>query len=292
MEAWAHQDRGITETLAAIEQGKRRICVTSPTGGGKTFMMRMLAQSYLEQGRKVVMYTNRRMLIDQISEVLMTAGMYHGVRAAGYEDERDHDFQVSSIQTEHSRVHRKKEWDLHKAELVLVDEAHVQTGKVAKRILDSHSAAGAAYVGFTATPIGLSELYDHLIVAGTTSELRQCGALVPAIHFAPDEPDMRAFKKLREGEDLTENQQRKAMMTPTLWGRVWEWFEKLNPDHRPTILFAPGVPESIWFAGQFTKKGIRVAHIDGSDVWLDGKLYPTSKTAREDILEGSKNGEI
>jgi superfamily II DNA or RNA helicase len=122
--------------------------------------------------------------------------------------------------------------------------------------------------------------------------LRNCGALIPAIHYAPDEPDMRAFKKLREGEDLSENQQRKAMMVGDIFGRVWEHFEKLNPEHLPTILFAPGVPESIWFAEQFTQKGVPAAHIDGQDVWVDGKLERSSRVAREKILEKSKNGEI
>lgn len=161
---WPHQLRAVDEALAAISGGQRRLCVTSPTGGGKTFIMQHFAKRYLDQSQKVVLYANRRMLIDQTSDVLMNAGIYHGVRAAGYEDEREHNFQVSSIQTEHSRVNRKKTWALHDAKLVLVDEAHVQTGAVVQKILQAHYEAGAVIVGFTATPIGVSGLYDHLIV--------------------------------------------------------------------------------------------------------------------------------
>jgi superfamily II DNA or RNA helicase len=294
MDPWPHQLSGHNETLAAIARGERRLCVTSPTGGGKTRMMTMLAKDYLDRRLRVVLYTNRRMLLDQTSNVFLDAGLYHGVRAAGYEDERDHPFQVSSIQTEHSRSMKKKTWDLHNADLVLVDEAHVQIGDTAAAILEAHHSREAAIVGYTATPIGLAGLYAALVVAGTTTSLRDCGALVAARHFGPDEPAVRTLRalKVQEGKDLSENQARKAIMTPSIWGRVWEWFERLNPEHNPTILFAPGVGESIWFAEQFTKRGVRSAHIDGQDIWIDGKFYKSDREARKDVLEGSKDGSI
>src|SRR5262249_18752567 len=69
-------------------------------------------------------------------------------------------------------------------------------------------------------------------------------------------------------------------------------FERLNPLHRRTILFAPGVPESIWFAEQFVKKGVSAVHIDGENVWVNGTLYESSRTAREDVLAASKEGRI
>jgi DNA repair protein RadD len=290
MNDWPHQTRAVADVLSAIEAGRRRILLTSPTGGGKTRIMTRLIEHYLERNKRVILYTNRRMLVDQTSSVLLEAGQYHGIRAAGHEDERDHPLQVSSIATENSRVLKRKQWDLHRAHLVLVDEAHMQAAGVAQKILAAHLEQGAAYVGFTATPLDLSQLYSTLLVAGTVSELRACGALVPCIHFGPDEPDLKKLRTKELGIDLSENEIRKVMMTPTLWGRVWEWFKKLNPDGRPTILFAPGVRESIWFAEQFERKGVKAAHIDGQEVWVDGKLDRTSRIAREDILEHSRDG--
>jgi superfamily II DNA or RNA helicase len=173
-----------------------------------------------------------------------------------------------------------------------VDEGHLHVKATAKTLLDAHMELGASYVMATATPLGMAELCDHLIVAGTNSELRKCGALVPAHHFAPDEPDMRQFKKLRLGVDLSENQQRQAMMRPDLFGRVWTSFEKLNPEHKPSILFACGVPESLWFAEQFTKKGMPAAHIDDQDIWVDGKFYKSDREARADVLARSRVGDL
>src|SRR5262249_45241141 len=150
--------------------------------------------------------------------------------------------------------------------------------ETAGKILTAHWKAGAACVGFTATPIGLGHLYDTLVVAGTTSELRACGALVPCLHYGPDEPDLRRFQKvLARGKELSEKQANSAMRTPTLFARVLEWFKRLNPDAQPTLLFAPSVETSIWFAQEFEKAGISAAHIDSSDVYRGGKLYPSSR---------------
>lgn len=289
---WPHQSRAIDETLAAIYRGERRILVTSPTGGGKTRMMTEIAKNYLRRGRKVVLYSNRKMLIDQLSSVLNHHGLDHGIRAAGYEDERYFDLQVSSIQTEHSRVTLQGTWDLHAAELVLVDEAHLQTAAMAKQLLEAHYQEGAIYVGFTATPLDLAHLYDILIVAGTNSELRGCGALVPAYHYGPDEPDLKHIGRVALGQDLTEQQNVKAMMTPTIFGRVIKWWEKLNPEAWPTLLFGPGVPHSIGFAEQFQRRGITAAHIDGAQVWVRGELMPSTREVRAQILNESKKGEI
>lgn len=289
---WPHQKRGVGGALAAIRQGHRRVLLTSPTGGGKTRMMAELIRHYLDHDRRVVLYTNRRLLLEQTSGVLEGQGFTHGLRAAGCPDDRHRDLQVSSVQTEYSRSVKGKEWLLHDADLVLVDEAHLQKGEMARAILAAHLEAGAAVVGLTATPLGLGEHYDVLVQAGTVSELRACGALVRCDHYGPDEPDLRHVRKVPLGEDLSESECRKAVMVPGVFGRVWEHWRRLNPDGRPTILFAPGVQESVWFAQQFEARGVRAASIDGKEVYVDGKFIPTSKDAREAALRQSREGRL
>lgn len=296
MKLWAHQQRAVDEIDAAIGRGRRRIVVTIPTGGGKTLVMRTLAEHWLADRRKVSLYTNRTMLREQISDALMDAGIYHGVRAAGEADEREHHFQISSIQTEYQRVIKRGQWDLHEADLVLVDEAHLQKEAMAQAILRRHAEAGALIVGMTATPLGLSGVYEHLIVGATNSDLLRCGANVVARHFAPDEPDMRAFKKLSsEKQDLkvSDKDVRSAMgPRPQLFGRVWANFQALNPDCLPTILFALGVEESVWFAQQFTARGVRAAHLDGDDVWLDNEFLRSDRDVRQRIVRESQSGAL
>lgn len=299
MSLWPHQERGITEVIASIESGVKGNCLTSPTGGGKTKMMERLILWATDRGMRTVLYTNRRFLLEQTQRTLMQAGISHGVRAAGFNKEDEWPVQISSIQTEGARVYRNKTWKLCEAGLALVDEAHNQANGVAEQVINDHKAAGAAVVGVTATPIDLAHLYDKLIVAGTNSELRKCGALVPVATYAPDEPDARKLKTKTKTGDFTEGEVRKAIMTPTIFARVLEWWKKLNPDGRPTILFAPGVKESMWFAEQFNAAGISAAHIDGEaitfgDVDENGEpvAYASDRQRREDVLGGSKDGTI
>jgi superfamily II DNA or RNA helicase len=79
-------------------------------------------------------------------------------------------------------------------------------------------------------------------------------------------------------------------MSPGVFGRVLKWFDILNPERKPTILFAPGVRESIYFAEEFSKSGIVAAHIDGQDVWANGKLYRSNQEVRDNVLAASKSG--
>lgn len=287
---WIPQQRAIRQTTDAIEEGERRICLCLPTGGGKSRVACELIRDWLHVGYKVSLYTNRRMLIDQLIQTLKTFGLHHGVRAADHDDDRDRALQVSSIQTEASRVLKKKIWQLHEADRVIVDEAHLNSGAIAKTLLDLHVTAGAHVVGLTATPLDVGHVYDHLIIGGTNSELRECGALIPAMHYGPDEPDCSKIKK--DTIEFSENDVRKVMQVQKIFGRVLEWFNKLNPERKPSILFAPGVPESIWLAEELDNAGIAAAHIDGKTCVFHGKRYDSSKEIRDDILAASREGDV
>src|SRR5262249_22268177 len=147
---------------------------TSPTGAGKTRIMCELITQFLGQGWAVVVYTNRRLLIEQLTRVLTAHGIAFGVRAAGHADNRHLPVQINSLPTERSRVLDRGKWEIHgngrgAKVLALVDEAHLNASDTAQAILGRHHTAGGVCVGFTATPIGLGHLYDSLVVAGTPS---------------------------------------------------------------------------------------------------------------------------
>lgn len=295
MTPWPHQLCAVSAVHAAVARRVRRLALTSPTGGGKSWIMQRLITDYLDKGKRVVLYSNRRMLIDQLSKDLSEAGLFHGIRAAGHDGDRECKLQISSVQTEGRRLkNAQKKWELHKADLVLVDEGHLFANETGEAILTHHFDQGAAFVLVTATPLGLGGLATELITAGTNSELRACGALVPAITFAPDEPDLRAFKKLRAkleaGENPTEKEALDAMMTPDIFGRLSRNFELINPFHKPTICFGPDVDKSLWIAEQFNNMGVPASHIDGERCYFNGKLERTSQKLREEILDAHRTG--
>jgi superfamily II DNA or RNA helicase len=295
---WPHQLRGLERWQDAYDRGVKRACLACPTGGGKTLMMRDVIVALVALGRRVSLLSNRKVLLDQLRGDLVDLRVDHGVRAAGHEPELDQPVQLCSLQTEVSRVLKRGQWPLHTnqpGDVAIFDEGHLHTvGHVVeyrRRVL----AAGGRTLDVTATPIGMGNVADELIVAASNSELRACSAHLYIEHFAPDEPEsLRGKSAPADGEDLTANQQRAVMGAVDengeanaklhgLYGRIWDNFEKINPDHDPFICFGPGVRESLWIAQQFTAKGVRTAHIDGEHIWLDGELH--RRTAKDELWQ-------
>ena len=289
---WTHQRNGIAATIEAVQNAKHKIVLTAPCGAGKTAMMIELIRWANGLGMPVALYTSRKMLRKQTANVLESSGIDFGQRASGCEPALLRDVQLCMTPSELQAVYKQKRRELHRAKLVLIDEIHMQGGAAMEQIIADHLAAGSVVVAFTATPLDLLGEWDELIVAGTNSELRQCGAHVPAVHYCPDAPDLKHVKKYRVGEDLSDRDNAKVMMRPGVFGRVYDNWKRFNPDGNPTILFAPDVAGSIYFAEQFHGKGVSVAHIDAKSVWWDGELHPKTDDLAEDVLRRSEIGDI
>ena len=107
-ELWPHQQHGLTETTGIIDSGPAGpICLTSPTGMGKTRMLVEFIRWAREREWNVVLYTDRKLLTEQTHGVLKDHGIYHGVRAAEWLPTLGHEVQIASIQTENARVYRR-----------------------------------------------------------------------------------------------------------------------------------------------------------------------------------------
>lgn len=286
MSLWPHQSYGLDQIQAAIDSGKRRICVTSPTGGGKSRIMRERIE---RSGGRHVVYTHRKMLLSQLSEGLTADGIHHGMRASGYDTALLEDVQLAMVQTEQRAVASGRR-QRHDAKEAHVDEAHNNANGKTLELIEAHDTL----IGYTATPLGIGHLYDHLIVAGTNSQLRECGAHVPAKHYAPSEPGKELIGKVQIGENNTCGiaQNRRKIFAQRVYGDVVKHYQTLNPDRRPTILFAPGVPESIWFCDRLNQHGITAAHIDGSDCYVDGQLHKSDPELRKSIIDRVREGDI
>lgn len=293
IQRWPHQLYAVTETTRLIEEGVKRIAVTTPTGGGKSLSMFDLARWAINHRHwGVALFANRKILIDQMARSLREYGIDFGIRSADHMPSFNEPFQVCSVQTEYSRVVKRQTRDVHDCRLIIVDECHINENPMSRSVYDKYLEGGAVKVGFTATPLGLDGCYDELVVAGTNSELRECGALVPAIHYGCTEPDLRNIRSIKVGEEVTEDDDRKAIMVPGIHGRVIEHYRRLNPHGLPAIGFAPGVPESVGFAEAFCRAGIPSAHIDGDRIWIEGDEYPSTEEKRRELFALSRTGQI
>lgn len=282
---WPHQIFGVSEVRRLMASGRKRICLCSPTGGGKSKMMIQIAEDAMIEGKRVLQLASRRWLLDQLYTGLTSDGFDVRQMRSGVHDVGQRSYTLASIPTLTARNL------MPAADVILVDEAHMNKADKAAELLNEYVDQGATIIGVTATPLELSHLYEDLILAGSRSELRKCGALVPALVYSCGEMDTTDIKRTATGE-YTVNDIRKKIWTQAIYARVIEEHIKLNPELRPAILFAPGVEESVWFVDEYTKRGIRAAHIDGDDVYCDGIRTSSSQERRDEILAQLKTGEI
>lgn len=287
---WPWQERGLKEIFELLNRGELSICLTSPTGCGKGRMIEELVLYFLMRDARVILFTDRRMLTKQTGDRFKEAGIHFGYASAEHGMDLSMNMIVASLQTVRSRVKRLA-MELPHADLVVIDEAHKRGFDC---MLDAYRERypGVAVVGFTASPVGLKGKYQHLVVAGTKPEGREGNALVPCRVIGMPEPDMTGVKMNKVGEYIHEGMV-KRVMECTVFADVFDtWQQNAVVQHlgaggvwsstRPTIVWAPGVPESKWIVEEFRKRGVTAEHIDGE----------TDEAERERIRAGSLDGSV
>ena len=293
MNLWPHQRYALDEYDRLVTEGARNICVTSPTGGGKTLIMQKVIEAALPKDSDV--YTDRIMLRSQLSKGLTDVGLDHGIRASGVEPALLRTIQLCMMQTEGSRSLDNERREVHPAELVIIDEAHKMAAGTMTALDEEHLRLKPERIklGFTATPLGIGHFYDELIVAGTNSELRDCGALLLADHRGVNEPDTKWIGKVAvDGGECGIASSKRTEYAHRVFGSVTEHIPIYNPELLPMLLFAPGVAESKWFAQELSRHNIPSAHIAGDGIWVDGEELDATDDNRQMILERHKAGEI
>lgn len=300
---WPHQRDGVSQTIDAFDRGAQSVCLTSPTGSGKTSMQIALARWSAGGGGKVLCLTNRILLTEQTRGVFVDSGVSVGVISSSmkWAERDDCQVQIATIQTLLARRRANEDYWVD-ADLLLVDEVHqVSTGGSAE-LINEYRERGTKVCGVTATPLGVSNVCDELIVAARTRDLQDAGILCFATWFAPTELDTRKLVKGRVDLSVTESEARKTWgplrggeaIRTRIVGNIMENYRKLHPEQTHTLAFAPGVKESLWAAQFCRSQGIRAMHVDGQDFWLDGEVYDRKNSEAEfqTAMNQWRDGEI
>lgn len=313
MNDWPHQQFAVSEAVSKMMAGDRSFCITSPTGGGKSRIIQRLCEWAVHRGLQVAIFTNRRLLTSQLSRGLSDSGIHLGVRAAEFESWSDPSapVQVCSAPTEAARVLKRREdamkrlateaeahrdHQLFPANIVIIDECHMNCAdRMMEIVREYREKWNSVVIGITATPLGVSHMLDELIVAGNTSSLRACGALVAAKCYEPAVIDLPKIRRSKQ-EIFTQKQfddATKAIWSQHIVGEVFRNWMELNPDGKPALAMAPGVKESMGLAVEFNRRGVNAAHISGDAIYVDGKHTRTSKQeARDEIFARSRDGSV
>ncbi len=289
---WPHQLRGVVDLFKKLET-VNSVVMAAPTAAGKTLMQTAIVNLVQEDG--IILYNFRRGLTDQTCRVLENSDIHFGVRSAAHKQMLNlhAKVQAASIQTDIARIIQQGVWQIHNCKYVVIDEAHLETGVKLAALMQMYLAAGAKVIGFTGTPIGLSVLYKDIVVAGTNSELRACGAHVPARMFSVHELDCHRIKPTKTGE-FSEGDIRRECWNQAIVGYIVRDYKRLNPDRRPAMAAAPGIGESVWLSEQFMAEGLRVVHMDCKEVIIDGERYKNDPEGivRSQALDDFRAGRV
>jgi DNA repair protein RadD len=256
---WPHQTEAICNVGNAFRAGKKRVCLTLPTGAGKTVIIAHIANKERLAGKKVCIIAHREELLDQISDALHRESAPHGFVKSGRAEESHKPLQVAGISSLVNRFDRFRGFDL-----IIPDECHHSITDEWKKVWKQFPNARG--LGLTATPLrldgrGLNEIYDHLVTGPTTRQLIQSKVLCPYIVYAPKIVDLSGVHS-RKGDFITKESEF-AMDQPAVYGDMVKCYRKWAIG-KSAIAFCTTVSHAEKTAKKFNESGIPSASIDGT----------------------------
>lgn len=242
-----------------MRQGRRRVLLQLPTGGGKTVMAAEMLGGAAKRGLRSHFNVHRKELIEQTSRTFGDVGIPHGFIAAGLPFNPHALVCLNGVQTLANRLEHIKAPDL-----VVTDECHHATATTWDTIF--RAFPDAYQIGLSATPErldgrGLKDYFDVMVKGPTVAELIARGFLSPYRYFAPGKPDLVGVPT-RAG-DFNRGELGELMDKPKLIGDVVEHYLRLARG-KQGVVFAVSREHSRHLAEAFAAEGVRAAHVDGS----------------------------
>lgn len=263
------------DLLARIAQAlrsKRRICVQSATGSGKTTIFGVLIAAAVEARLRVLVLATRTRLVRQIHDRLDSMNVAHGVIAASLPGLTNWSqlVQVASVDTLYRRCIADAKMPLPPADVVVFDEAHLALGASRQAILNSYPTAWQ--FGFTATPAktsgaSLRDQFDTLILGPPVTDLVASGMLVrPRIFNTPviSAKDLKAVGTDGKTGDYKNGRLSELMSRPKLIGDVVEnWLAIANGQR--TLVFACDKKHGAELLLKFRQAGVAAEQLTDDD---------------------------
>ncbi len=259
----------------AFLNGKKRVIICLPTGGGKTVVFSDIVAQTAKRGKRVAILTNRIELLTQAGGSIARMGVdFEVIEAKSKTIDTNAKVYVGMIET----FYRRLKWypQLRNIDLLIIDEAHIGSFKK----IFSEISENTFVIGATATPIATSKAdplknyYNECINPVQIQELIDGGFLCECFTFSA-KVNQDALELDSKGE-YTDESQRKA-----LYSGVVEKYEQFAKGTK-TICFNINVAHSIQVSKEFEEAGYSSAHLDGE----------TPEHERKRIINAFKRGEI
>ncbi len=291
----AYQRQAIDALYRYFEQNTGHPLVILPTASGKSLVMASFIQEAIQfyPDTRILVVTHVRELISQNFAELISlwpeapAGIY----SAGL-NSRDTEAQVlfCGIQSVHKRA-----YDIQRADLVLVDEAHLiprKSDTMYQRFLEDLRRINPymKIIGLTATPYrldsgllhkGKDALFDDIAFEMPVRDLVEQGYLCPLISKLTDTQLDVTGVGSRGGEFIPGQLEAAVDLDPVTQAAVNE-IVAFGQDRRSWLLFCSGVSHASHVRDAVQERGISCACIFGD----------TPKEERDHIIAAFKRGEI
>lgn len=266
-----YQQRVVDSIRRALNAGLKTPCASVATGGGKTWILTTMAQTFNQKVKRCLTLTHVKELVGQLSAAASQIGLDHGVYAASL-DRRDvkHMYTIAQIQSVHKRM-----YDLGKFDVVFVDECHLisdEDSSMYQRALDVLRTLNSdvRVVGLSATPFRMKEglvygpgkMFESCVEHVTMRELIETGYLTPLIGKNADRKFDASALHMRGGdfiagelEDYMADQIKVSQAVSELVAQC--------VDRKRALVFSSGNKHSRMIVDELAKLGQTAALVNG-----------------------------
>ena len=273
-----YQTALIYEVSKLYANGKKRVVMQLPTGGGKTMIAKELVTR--TNAAKILWIVPSEEILLQTGAALDRARVRHATLAAGRQIALAGVSCLLAMSQTLARRLGSSMFDLWEPELIIVDEAH--------KLIEQHRKVLERWpcpvIGFSATPVRLdgkplAKLWPVLLCGPSIASLQRQKYLVPCRTINAPMPDLSMVKKVRG--DFDAGQLDAAYCGDNVAEQAALWWKKCAKGKR-TIAFTPGITSSMRFSAAYKAIGIRCEHVDGD----------TPKTQRAAALDRLRRHQI
>lgn len=266
-----YQQRVVDSIRRALNAGLKTPCASVATGGGKTWILTTMAQTFNQKIKRCLTLTHVKELVGQLSAAASQIGLDHGVYAASlYRRDVKHMYVIAQIQSVHKRM-----YDLGKFDVVFVDECHLisdEDSSMYQRALDVLRTLNpdVRVVGLSATPFRMKEglvygpgkMFESCVEHVTMRELIETGYLTPLIGKNADRKFDASALHMRGGdfiagelEDYMADQIKVSQAVSELVAQC--------ADRKRTLVFSSGNKHSRMIVEELEKLGQTAALVNG-----------------------------
>ena len=247
-----------------------RLCVSLPTGAGKTVVFSTFAAFCMSQNKRIAIAVNRRELLAQTVKTLQNMGVPSSTITSKSKKLGNAYVYVMMVETI-SRRGAHLQYLKENCDVLIVDECHIGNFN---KILDGWKQV----FGFSATPMtvkkreSLAEYYHNLYVPLQVPDLIKRNYLIEPKTYGPKSALLQENFKIKSSTgDYDEKQMGQIMSQEKYLNICVDYVEKFGENKR-VIVYNANIEHSLLVTSAMRKRGLNAHHVDGTTPEAERKL--------------------